>query len=104
MTTTTQPNAAAMARIGALMYRLGTYQLDVEVTPSGLRVRNPHVRGCCDDNGHPTDTVTCKPRTDDAGRLWFFTSWGEPIAEATDLVGASVTIAATLRATGTYLA
>ena len=30
------------------------------------------------------DTITCQPREDDGGRLWFFTGDGTPISEADD--------------------
>jgi len=31
-----------------------------------------------------SDAITCQPRAEDGGRLWFFTSAGEPVAEADD--------------------
>jgi hypothetical protein len=36
--------------------------------------------------------VTCRPREDDGRKLWFFTHWGEPLAEAHDVIGAAVAI------------
>ncbi|MEU6035847.1 hypothetical protein ABZ801_10595 [Actinomadura sp. NPDC047616] len=30
------------------------------------------------------DTIACRPRPEDGGRPWFWTSSGEPIAEADD--------------------
>ena len=34
--------------------------------------------------------VTCEPRPTDEGREWFWTHWGDPIAEAADITGAEV--------------
>ncbi|WP_141581300.1 hypothetical protein [Actinomadura sp. WMMA1423] len=36
--------------------------------------------------------ITCRRREDDAGRLWFWTHWGEPLAEAHDVISAAVAI------------
>ncbi|MFE9102977.1 hypothetical protein [Actinomadura geliboluensis] len=92
------PIASAQARLGALMQRLDVYRLDVQIKPQGLRVTNPFTDGCCEDNPEPSDTITCGPRPDDGGRLWFFHSWGEPISEADKVIDASVVIASKLGA------
>lgn len=102
--TTPTPHANAFARLGALMNRLDVYRLDIRISKDGLRVTNPFADGCCDTAQEPGDTITCRPREDDGGRLWFFHSWGEPIAEADRVVDAAVAIAAALGAThGTHL-
>ncbi|WP_433467329.1 hypothetical protein [Spirillospora sp. CA-128828] len=41
----------------------------------------------------PADTVICRGRDSDRGRMWFWTSWNEPITTAEDLTGAAVIIA-----------
>lgn len=92
------PIARAQAGLGALMHRLDVYDLDVRITPEGLLVTNPFKNGCCPDNPEPSDTITCRPRLDDDRRLWFFTSWQHPIAEADRVVDAAVFIAAMLGA------
>ncbi|TDD65109.1 hypothetical protein [Actinomadura rubrisoli] len=40
-------------------------------------------------------SITCTPRPDDGGRLWFY-SLGEPIAQADQVIDAAVIIAADL--------
>ncbi len=93
--TSQRPTAAdAAARLDAFAARLAVLpDLEATITPSGLLVRNPSGRGCCDDVPFgPTDRITCKRRRDDGDALWFFTSWNEPIAPADDVVGASVRV------------
>ncbi|MFC5749530.1 hypothetical protein [Actinomadura rugatobispora] len=68
--------------------------LKTELTDKGLKVVNPKIAGCC--SAHAADTITCRPRTDDGGRLWFFTSWGEPIAEPHHIADAALFIRANL--------
>jgi hypothetical protein len=95
----TTPIARAQGRLGALKIRLETYNgLDVQLLAHGVRVTNPFKDGCCGDAPEPSDLVTCKARSEDGGRLWFFHSWGEPIAEADKVVDASVAIASRLGA------
>jgi hypothetical protein len=79
---------APEARLAALAAHLSARKLDVQLDSSGLRVENPQVEGCCSRNA--ADTVSCRPRDDDAGRLWYFTSWGEPIAPADRVTDAAV--------------
>jgi hypothetical protein len=55
-------------------------------------VTDPHAAGCCAEVAHPADTITCRARPEDGGRMWFWTSWGEPIAEADRITDASVVI------------
>jgi hypothetical protein len=53
---------------------------------------DPKVAGCCDEVAHAADTITCRPRTGDGDRMWFWTSWGEPIAEADRIIEAKMVI------------
>ncbi|TDC62428.1 hypothetical protein E1200_25770 [Actinomadura sp. GC306] len=75
-------------RLAALAAHLTARKLDVDLSAAGLRVTNPQVKGCCAQNA--ADTISCRPRAEDAGALWFFTSWGEPIAPADRLTEAAV--------------
>nr|BFE35189.1 hypothetical protein GCM10010200_074400 [Actinomadura rugatobispora] len=68
--------------------------LKVERTKRGLKVINRDITGCCSANA--ADTITCGPRRKDGGRLWFWTSWGEPIAEANHIVDAALIIRSNL--------
>ncbi|WP_131740332.1 hypothetical protein [Actinomadura roseirufa] len=88
----------AYSRLGALMTRLHVYGLETVLQRRKLIVINPKAPGCCDYVPRLADTITCKPREDDGGRLWFVTSWGEPIAEANHIVDAALTVATTLGA------
>ncbi|WP_131742356.1 hypothetical protein [Actinomadura roseirufa] len=88
----------AYARLGALMSRLHAYGLETVLQRRKLIAVNPKAPGCCDDVPRRADTITCKPRPDDGDRLWFWTSWGEPIAEANHIVDAALTVATTLGA------
>lgn len=94
----TIPIASAQARLGALMQRLDLYRLDVRLKLDGLLVTNPFRDGCCDGSPEPGDTVTCRPRPDDGGRLWFAHSWGEWISEADRVVDAAMCVASRLGA------
>jgi hypothetical protein len=76
-----------LARLAAF---LGGQGLKAEPTERGLRVVNPEIAGCC--SAHAADTITCRPRPEDGGRLWYWTSWGEPIAEADHIVDAALII------------
>ncbi|WP_131738577.1 hypothetical protein [Actinomadura roseirufa] len=88
----------AYGRLGALMARLQIYELKTVLQRRSLIVLNPNLPGCCEGAPQPADTITCKRREDDGGRLWFFTSWGEPIAEADRVVDAALSVATTLGA------
>ncbi|TDB93552.1 hypothetical protein [Actinomadura sp. 7K534] len=77
-------------RLAALAAHLAARKLDVDLSAAGLRVTNPQVKGCCAKNA--ADTVSCRPREEDAAALWFFTSWGEPIAPADRLTDAAVAV------------
>jgi len=58
-----------------LSLRLSMRGLVVERGADGLRVAVEGDPDAC-------DTITCRPRPEDGGRPWFWTSRGEPIAEA----------------------
>lgn len=78
--------ADVVARLAALTIHLETYRdLDVECVRGTLRVRRV---------GNPGwgDTITCRRRSEDDGRLWFFTSWGEAIAQHDHVIDAAVRI------------
>jgi hypothetical protein len=62
-------------RLAALGAYLKPHGFVTELGAKGLVVRHPQHRDVA-------DTITCRPREDDGGRLWFFTSWQEPLAEA----------------------
>ncbi|GLZ05006.1 hypothetical protein Acsp03_24720 [Actinomadura sp. NBRC 104412] len=70
------------ARLFELQNALHRHGLDATLTARGLVVRNYHAPGCCIDNPCAADTITCRPRHDDGDRLWFYTSWNHPFAEA----------------------
>jgi hypothetical protein len=79
--------SAPLAKLAAYLAGQG---LKAELTERGLKVVNPRIAGCC--SPHAADTITCRPRTEDGGRPWFWTSWGEPIAEADHIVDAALII------------
>ncbi|MBO2455379.1 hypothetical protein J4573_50460 [Actinomadura barringtoniae] len=79
--------------MAALAAHLKGRELVVQEHPDGVVVRNPHHRELA-------DTVTCRERPDDGDRLWFFTSWNDPIAEADRITDAGVTIAGYLKYDG----
>ncbi|WP_131735608.1 hypothetical protein [Actinomadura roseirufa] len=91
-------HSEAFGRLGALMSRLHAYGLETDLQPRGLIVVNARAAGCCAEVPHPADTVTCRAREEDGGRLWLFHSWGEPIAEADRIVDAALVVATTLGA------
>ncbi|GAA4145345.1 hypothetical protein [Actinomadura keratinilytica] len=74
--------SASESRLVALTTHLHAQGFDVKLTNNGLRVRNPNAPGCCDDSPVLSDVINCRRRTEDGGRLWFFNSAREPIAEA----------------------
>jgi hypothetical protein len=65
--------AESRTRLAALSERLKS-QFDVELTGGGLVVCDP-------DRPGMVIAITCRRRPEDGGRLWFFASCGEPIAE-----------------------
>ncbi|MFD0686829.1 hypothetical protein [Actinomadura fibrosa] len=93
-----QVDTQACALLAALNNRLEVYRLDTVLEGCSLVVLNPHAIGCCEQVHRPADRITCRRRGDDGGRWWFWTSWGQPIAEADRVVDAAVIIAGYLRA------
>ncbi|MEV3925139.1 hypothetical protein [Actinomadura coerulea] len=79
--------------------------LDLHPQLSAL-ARHMGVRGYSVDIGAPVVTVTtpigvspphavrvtCEPRPTDEGRDWFWTHWGDPIAQADDVMGAEIAL------------
>src|SRR5262245_46996284 len=92
----TMPQTNPLAALGAY---LGAHGLAVELTARGLKVTNKQVSGCCDEVSYASDTITCRKRTDDGGRLWFWNSSGKPIAEADRIVDAALIIRSDLSGT-----
>lgn len=66
-------------RLAMLAAHLSAHGYETEPAADGLVVRGPTARGCC--GIHPAMVVLCEPRADDGGRLWFITSWRQPLAE-----------------------
>lgn len=84
--------SAPVARLAALAMHLGTRGLNVDVTREGLFARDPNRP----DTAH---SITCRPRPEDADRLWFFARTEEvPIAEAEQIFEAALAICALLTA------
>ena len=82
-----------IAQLRALEQRLKSYDdLEPSFADHGLIVRAVAPNGCCQDSPRLADTIVCRPRPDDGGRSWFFTSWGKPITESDRLVDAAVYI------------
>lgn len=79
-------------RLAALGAHLASRGFTIDLTGRGLRVRNTNIAGCCSEIAHAGDTISCRPRPEDGGRLWFFTSWGEAIAEADRIIDATMFI------------
>ncbi|MFB4320004.1 hypothetical protein [Actinomadura sp. 21ATH] len=75
------PERDPLAVLGA---HLGARGLAVEPTARGLRVTG---RSSAD----PV-LIDCRARRDDGGRMWFFTSAGEPVAEAGRFIEAALVI------------
>lgn len=82
----------APGRLAALREHLAARGYQVELKPAGLTVVAP-----VGDGPRLSDEIVCKPRPSDGNRLWFWTSWGDPIAEADRIVDAAVVIGGNLR-------
>ncbi|MEV3920509.1 hypothetical protein [Actinomadura coerulea] len=80
------PQLAALAR------RMGVrgYRVDIGA---------PEITVTADGGGTPRAVrVTCEARPADGDREWFWTHWGDPIAEAMDISGAEVVLVGLLNA------
>ena len=80
----------AESRLAALGVHLAARGYQVDYSGSELRVVGARGEGCC--SACPADTITCRVRRDDGFRYWYFTSWGEPLAQAFDVVSAAVSV------------
>ncbi|GAA2446621.1 hypothetical protein GCM10010191_74630 [Actinomadura vinacea] len=83
------PQTNPLAALGAYM---GAHGLAVDLTARGLKVTNLQVSGCCDEVSHAADMITCRKRSDDGGRQWFFSSSGKPITEVERVANAALII------------
>ncbi|MER6891989.1 hypothetical protein [Streptomyces halstedii] len=84
-------------RLAALGAHLSSRGFTIDLTALGLEVTAPQVTEYC----HAmcaSDTITCRQREDDDGRMWFFDGRRRPIAEADQIVNATVAIKGELAA------
>ena len=89
-----QPVASeAHARLDALRMLAAGAGLDTALSYGTLTVAAPPA----EREPARTDEVSCRPRPDDGGRLWFFDGDGNPIAEADHLTDTVVHLGGTLR-------
>ena len=79
---------APLARLAALGAHLAARKFDVQLGSRGLLVTSPQVKGCC--GRRESETISCRVRNEDGGRLWYFTASGEPIASADRVTDAAV--------------
>ncbi|MGC4956160.1 hypothetical protein ACLQ2P_23305 [Actinomadura citrea] len=83
-----------VAGLAALREHMTVRGFEVEFDGSSLTVK-----AALDGAGVPRAVkITCKARGSDGGRLWFWTHWGEPLAEAGDITGAEVALVGLLAA------
>lgn len=88
----TDPNQHTYSRLASLRERLAGKGFETRLELSSLIVIDKP-----DGGPRLADTITCREREDDGNRLWFYTSWGDPIAEADRITDAAVIIAGNLR-------
>ncbi|GLZ15897.1 hypothetical protein Acsp04_61320 [Actinomadura sp. NBRC 104425] len=62
----------------------------IDRTVRAVREVNKDVPECCDEVRYVSDTVVCRPREDDGGTPWVFTSWGALIASADQVEDAAM--------------
>lgn len=74
----------------------GTRLVDVLASTS-----RPDERGfiCYNGEQRRTEIITCEPREDDGGRLWFFDFHGAPLEQATHVIDAAVQVGGRLAGT-----
>lgn len=77
------------ARLFALMSNLTPRGFTCSIDESGstLLVLAPNASG-----PRAAIDVVCKPRQEDGGNLWYWTSYGKPLANGEDVVGAAVAL------------
>ncbi|MEU8309683.1 hypothetical protein AB0C84_39550 [Actinomadura sp. NPDC048955] len=74
------PQLAALAR------RMGVRGYKVDIGAHEVTVATA-------DGGTPRAVrITCEPRPKDDDRDWFWTHWGDPLAQADDITGAEVAL------------
>jgi len=88
--------SASKVRLAALGVQLSARGFEAVLSGSVLKVVNPDEPGCC--GRRLGDSITCRSRQEDGGRLWFFTSWNEPIEPADRVVDTGLRIQGYLRA------
>src|SRR5690606_717369 len=86
------------ARLDALGTVLRAHGLTAWMTPDGLHVENPDADGCC--TPHPCAVLLAEARGDDGGRLWYVTSYREPLAEADRVTDAVMAVRSLLGGAG----
>ena len=96
------PAVESYVRLQVLGMHLRAHGFTVHHVAGGLVVRNMTStgRGGCGARGASGDTITCRPRGEDEGRYWYFTSWRQPIAECERITDALVFIKGYLGAPG----
>src|SRR5690606_5190708 len=88
----TDPNRHAYSRLASLRETLSGQGFETRLEIASLIVIDKPDGGPC-----LADTITCREREDDEGRLWFYTSWGDPVAEVDRVTDAAVIIAGNLQ-------
>ncbi|MFE9099822.1 hypothetical protein [Actinomadura geliboluensis] len=83
---------AARARLGALQARLLACGFEADLDGGELTVTAP-----VGDGPRLCEVVTCRPRLDADGELWFFDGGGKPVEVASHVVDAVVVLGASLR-------
>ncbi|GAA4291333.1 hypothetical protein ACFQY7_52095 [Actinomadura luteofluorescens] len=88
------PAVESYVRLQVLGMHLRAHGFTIHHVAGGLVVRNmtSTARSRCGARGVSADTITCRPREEDEGRYWYFTSWRQPIAEAERITDALVMI------------
>jgi hypothetical protein len=76
--------------LAALAVNLSAPRLVIDRTARAVREVNKDVPECCDEVRYASDTVVCRPRVDDGGTPWVFTSWGALIAAADQVEDAAM--------------
>ncbi|MGI5421052.1 hypothetical protein [Actinomadura luteofluorescens] len=80
-------------QLSVLARRMGVRGYTVDIGASEITVRTG-----ADVSPPRAVRVTCEPRPTDEGRDWFWTHWGDALAEAGDITGAEVALVGLLAA------
>ncbi|MFA1544797.1 hypothetical protein [Actinomadura chokoriensis] len=88
------PAVESYVRLQVLGMHLRAHRFTIHHVAGGLVVRNmtPTARSRYGAGEVPSDTITCRPREEDGGRYWYYTSWQQSIAEAERITDALVMI------------